>query len=409
MQTVGFATSAKFPYEPLPLSSISVGGNVMADLSHTVENDLDEVVNVYETLYNRDAAKLFQAIKPDQFWRFFIDGINQKEENGWLGFEYREAGYLLAMMNAFLKISEPIEDLNNLIKNIHLISTSNVKNLNYDISSIEKKGCYRSLNGIHPLVTGCPIGTLTNSPKGLGEILEKINKVGSETFLPMLCIHYVDNSRESSFIIPDTVSSFGDFKSQHIDSRTQEMLLNILSTNEVLLIFLHLALDSNKTLLNSGVEVSKNVEREILVIIDQYKNSIKKASSNYEKFKVIIKFVQDCERFHPFFDANTRVFSMIIKNYLLIDNGLPPMICDTCPSRIVGYSYDELIPDYIECMRKTLDLAQGIEPYDVKINDILDKLNETEKNYFFEVREIAIKFQEACAFRSKQPKTSDLF
>lgn len=365
-----------------------------AEKNISLKKDLDEIIDTYKAQYNRDSSNLFRAIKPEEFWRFFIDGNKQKNENGWLGFEGREPGYLIAMMKAFQILLNSSQDINQFIKTIHLITTEFVKRTNYDQNDIEKKGNYRKLNGIVSTISGCPIGTENMSEKGLREVLNRIKNPSSKSFLPVLAIHYPNDSGKLSYIVPDSVHSLGSIPSQHIEAETQKMLTNLLNTKNVLLIFSHLALDSNKALKENGLGVTESVEYEMTYLINAYSNSIKNASSEYGKVKVIIEFVQECERFHPFFDANTRVFSMIFKNYLLIQNGFPPMICDSNPNRICGYSCDELIPEYIESMKKTLNLARGIEPNEVKTDEIVSKLSEKERTYFTEFIDLAKKFQQ---------------
>ena len=365
-----------------------------AEKNKRSKKDLEEIIDTYKALYNQNSSNLFRAIKPEEFWRFFVDGNKQKIENGWLGFEDREPGYLLAMMKAFQILLNSSDDLNKVIKTIHLTTTEFVKRTNYDQDSIEKKGSYRRLNGIVSKITGCPIGSENNSEKGLREVLNKINNTSSKGFMPVLAIHYPNDSAKLSYIVPDSVHSMGSIPSQHVEAETQKMLTNLLDTKNVLLIFTYLALDSNKALKENGIGVSESVEFEMTNLINTYHNSIKNASSDYEKVKAIIEFVQECERFHPFFDANTRVFSMIIKNYLFIQNGFPPMICDSNPNRICGYSCDELIPDYIESMKKTLNLARGIEPNEMRTDEIVSKLSAKDKTYFNEFVELARKFQQ---------------
>lgn len=105
----------------------------------TGSQELVKVLQEFESLYNSDPAKLLQAIRPEYYWYFFIDGKLLQKEKGWLGFEEREPGYLLAMTKAFQRLFQPYDNLNSLIKNLHLIATQSVDRTNYDNVRTEKK------------------------------------------------------------------------------------------------------------------------------------------------------------------------------------------------------------------------------------------------------------------------------
>ncbi|MFA6303945.1 MAG: hypothetical protein WC627_12550, partial [Legionella sp.] len=80
-------------------------------------------------------AHHFEDFPPHQIWRLFIDAKLQKSENGWLDYEHREPGALMAMLNCIKFLEDNISALVNidLLKNIQKLCSSSVNNLTSEI------------------------------------------------------------------------------------------------------------------------------------------------------------------------------------------------------------------------------------------------------------------------------------
>lgn len=266
---------------------------------------------------------------------------------------------------------------------------------------LKKKGFYRSLNGINQIISGCPLHYENTSDLGLAEIIQSIRKQNYQKFLQVLAVRDMRDESDIYFIVPDKISSFGNnFRIEHITENTYLMLKNLLTSNRASqLILIYLPLDSTGQLLQNGNQVMQAVDAGMISFINDYYDSINKATTPYVKFIISLLFIQQCERFHPFIDAVTRIHSMELLKRVLMDNALPLMICNLDPNRIAGYSCNELILECVETMKKTLRLAKGIEPYDLKTSDILLSLDKPQKEYFDEVVKTAKELQQQLVSR----------
>lgn len=83
------------------------------------------------------------------------------------------------------------------------------------------------------------------------------------------------------------------------------------------------------------------------------------------------------------------LITLLLRNYLLIKNGFPPMICDNNPNIISGSSLKDLLPIYIENMKRTFALAKGVEPYQACTSDIIKQLKPEQKEYAAKVETVA--------------------
>lgn len=96
---------------------------------------------------------------------------------------------------------------------------------------------------------------------------------------------------------------------------------------------------------------SEEIEKIATIAIDQYGTNITLASEPIEKLRSIIEFIVNLERMHPFADANTRTFSMLLLNRELIRQGFSPTILYD-PNRMAGYSVDELMNEVTQGMER---------------------------------------------------------
>jgi len=349
---------------------------------------LDNIEKQYDKLFKSYFTQLRNAIPPQEIWRLFIDGNRQHQ--GWIAFEKTEPGYLHAMLLAFQKLFEPVSDLYQFIVTLHHLATNQVKNLNFDI---ESKDLYRTSrvfavitysteNGVDELIQymksyniqdkDFPSITFFKSTEGLGSItiatpIQVLKSLHQDSFKSS----YIDvNALAEKNSIPCYFSS----KNVVITSITDEKLINELKKPGATF-FLEHFLDEKQNNFNNLFQL------RMQKFIESYKQKILLSNSKLEKLKVIIHFIQNCERLHPFVDGNTRTFSMLLLNYLLLQNNFPFVIRDN-PNCIYALSIDELVQDIINGMQQTLDLAIGIPPYKIELHKLCEKLTPHEKKHF---------------------------
>jgi len=89
--------------------------------------------------------------------------------------------------------------------------------------------------------------------------------------------------------------------------------------------------------------------------------------------------------FTRFLDANTRTFSMLLMNELLMANGFPPAILED-PNRSTAYALDEVIQEVIKGMQRTMELIKtGTLQDELTTQQLQNFLTEEEKDYFKQV------------------------
>jgi hypothetical protein len=123
------------------------------------------------------------------------------------------------------------------------------------------------------------------------------------------------------------------------------------------------------------------IEEKLTELINQYNSKITTINDPLQKLDTILNFIQSCEQLHPFFDGNTRVFSMLLLNKLLMQNGLPPAVLYN-PNRSTGYTIEELRNEVLDGMENTFNLIQNHTLYNVTTDEILKRLSQAEINYF---------------------------
>lgn len=311
---------------------------------------LTNILNEYKTSYDSDPIKLRATIPIEEMWRFFIDGVLQAKDN-WIGFEKREPGYLLAMINAFQIIFDMDSKLDlELIKKIHKVATKDVSNTNYDKHGT--KGEFRK-----ELNTSCSYGiSHGNSTKdGILEILDDVLKNNDCKFIKGI---ELSQSESKADLDNEDILKY----------KTNPEKLDMLGISYHFRFF------------TKGKDEKAFVET-VLDFIKTYEKNINAEKSPINKLIAIIKLIRDCERLHPFSDANCRTFCMILTNYLLIRNGFPLAIQNN-PNCFDGCTVLELTSEILDGMNNTFNLIKNKSLYDVKTSDILKNVTEDQKKYF---------------------------
>ena len=394
----------------------------------------------YQQHYQGDIKQLKNAIHPSEIWRFFIDGNRQKE--GWLKFEKKEPGYLYAMTQAFQKIFEPASDLEALIKELHALATTSVKNLLYQsefkqgvshyrnqhltytgVSTHTQAGMLELINTVknydckttYPDVTAFPILMLTDFEKNCGISSSRWYMPDNMVYknpLPSKIKPSVTTSDHSTDIATQSERKTNHnetINSTNTITKSDNKTTRHKTTNDdnTLLEFTYCECipDDLKTLLGlidkclkhpnkavtllyhvndggeDGVMVENIMTERMRSHIATYQKDIKSSKEPYDKLTTILTFIRKCERLHPFLDANTRTFSMLLLNHLLIQNNFPIVIRND-PNMSYAVTIEDYIEDVIEGMDRVLALAKGIFPYHVKTSDILAKADRQEIKTF---------------------------
>jgi hypothetical protein len=332
---------------------------------------LNDVLKKYQDTYKSNPAILINSIAPTQFWRFLMDGEDQ--HTGMLGYDVNERGYIRAMSHAFPEIFSPTEDLMGLIKKLHLLATTNVENLYYNKNATDAPGEFRK-----NMVSR--VGNLEHvmSTSGMDELLLKIKNIKPNDNW-VLFLELSDKKNNTTYILPDEFSH-EEKDYLHVSLATRKTLYDILGNGGRALISMQAVNDHSETHERKTITQALNTHMEKLIA--KYNYQINRDVTKIAKLKTIIAFTQDCELKHPFRDANTRTFSMLLRNHLLMQNGFPPVIDDN-PNRVYAYSRNELLYYVVEGMNRTLLLAEGIEPYKPTTNDLIRKLSSEQKSYFY--------------------------
>lgn len=290
-------------------------------------------------------------------WRFFIDGILQQEEKGWMQFEERESGYLRAVTNSMAYALSHINDQMDVqfIKTIHRLALSDVTDTNYDTTE-EKPGEARSDTIWYALA---PQDVTKN---GITEIISLLEQ---QDFLRLYFkrIKVEINSRilagmserEKKQLVIETLDEIKKRGPVYIEG------------------FYGKEYDHNRKFL---------IEKQLSTFINEYESAVKNAENNQDqKIRAILSFVRNCEHMHVFADGNGRTFYMIALYYLFIKNGLQlPLMEDI--NHISGNSLDEIIIKIKKGWENTQALSRDKKIFDLSTSDILASLNKNEMNYF---------------------------
>ena len=111
----------------------------------------------------------------------------------------------------------------------------------------------------------------------------------------------------------------------------------------------HYAINKRDSRLDVPKESLENLTNYVEKIVAKYNYEISQPLSAESKLKTIIELIVSLERTHPFVDANTRTFSMLLLNKELLRNGFSPTILNN-PNRFAGLSRAELYNEVVNGM-----------------------------------------------------------
>ncbi len=299
----------------------------------------------------------FDDISILEVWRLFIDGVKQKEENGWKQFEKREPGYLQAVCKAMAYALNHIDDdlTVALIQTLHKLAMEGVSYTRYK-NTLEKPGEIRSSWAAYYIAKD----TLTKN--GIREIIDKMQ---NQSFLK-LC-----------------------FQNSHHEIISIDYNCNLShEEKEQLILFLyHYVLNGNNLSMESYNDEKYNQERqqliqeELIAFITDYNFSMETAKNQENKIRAILIFIKNCQQLHVFPDGNGRVFYMILLYALFAKNAIPLPLMENI-NHIDGYSLDELMLKIRQGWENKQSLLMKGNLFEANTIDILMKMDHKEKKYY---------------------------
>ncbi len=354
-----------------------------------IHNPLDITVSHYITTVEKidikkaETSHVVNMIKQYFGWSLSDEQIEQLTlqnlldlDRGWFPYELNEQGYLKAMHHGFSVIFDFSHDLNlDFIKLLHVMVTNGVSGTLFD-SAEQKTGEFRQESDTGPRITYhskagvksfvSQMRDNNEAYKDMSIIFNFYNKfifdINNTVLRLVLSKEFQDSDNETKRIkllsfyknaeIPDqiegliaelmlikNVDDFSEFLSTYIKEQDKTFHIHLLNNQ------------SNKD--------TKKLELLITFLLNRYKKSIAESKSPLDKLVAIIDFIQDCERTHPFIDANTRTFSMLLLNRLLMNNGFPLAMLDN--PNLFGslLSREELGGEIITGMQNTFDLIKN--------------------------------------------------
>ena len=224
-------------------------------------------------------------------WRPFIDGDRQrydylhessfmdtkesilsfKQKRGWLTWD---KNYLKGMCVAFAEMLKHLKKGGELtlpfVKRMHFLTMNGVANTNYDTEKNQKIGVFRECKEVGYLIEAerCPLG--------MKELKE--------------------NSRNRPYM---TLRGYIDFK-------TEEKSIYYVSSITP----------------KEDQKISEALDGYFNQFIEEYKKELDAVKNKRDlQLRVIVIFIREISQLHPFLDGNGRTFSMIILNFLLMQNG----------------------------------------------------------------------------------------
>lgn len=349
--------------------------------------------------YSRFFSSDFTAINltdipQDDFYRFFIDRKLVDKELGWIQYENREPGCLAALCKAaeiawFHEIENTNIDI-DLIKSLHKAITSNVKNLN---SSDFTPGEFRkNFTGFRLNSSQFPA-----SEAGIYDILQRIlqqhlaeydSKENQEkTKADFQYAHNHAKSAEekndfasvdaaipgstgSSLTIPETgpYAIIAHYSTENIHDAINDFFRNHtneerekLNLNEKIKELAHFIKKTYSNLLYRA-SAPHIIPTEMDQVIQQYNTRIIEAKSREEKLSIIADSIWEFEHIHPFRDANTRVFVVMLCNRLLLQQGFG-LVMFNDPNMFDGFGKEELAKALDIALKNTRSIVQDIHSH----------------------------------------------
>jgi hypothetical protein len=324
---------------------------------------LDGVIQSFNKAYDNDVNELLSAIPANDMWRFVIDGRHQIFGLEWCDYDKKEPGYLDAMISAWIYMLDHFKKSGSLtldfIKTLHETTLKEVKGTiphgqrnEYDFNNT--------------------VGTTTIYPfyrmsaKKIESVLSKLRKGN-----PLISLHLPFSNLNVNYQNLDEMLT----KKDDLYESAQDLLFTSCSIRQG---------KPNMEL----KDYQKIADDTFNRLIKEYNNNMKEAEKSlhpfksYNKLKVIIEFIAECEQSHPYVDGNGRTFCFLLLNFLLLQNNFPPVILDN-PNNFDFSDTNSLISDVIEGMRNALTLAQDKTLFNSSTSDRFSEKSKEQNNRSF--------------------------
>ncbi len=305
-------------------------------------------------------------------------------DRGWLPFEANEPGYIKALVGAFQTIFDFSTHVDNaFIKKMHALAISQVKHTEYEEEWDDNPDEFRSNSRAYFRFSNTKV-----TEAFVKQIIEQnhshlsIHLTISDPELQTNIARFPIN-QESMHVMREYLAD--EKNKQEIDSESYRLAMELLTKLSVTTNATELAHCLWELITNPSpghtfalesfqpdkphYTLTKTMER----FLEIYNLAISAATTPLDKLHAIIRVVQASERLHPFKDANTRTFSMLILNHLLLRNGFPPAILLN-PNQMGTSSDLEALELVLDGMENTLKLAKGEKLFSVDTSEILNFL-----------------------------------
>jgi hypothetical protein len=266
------------------------------------------------------------------FYRFVVDGYRHQHEHGWLGYAMRESGSLSGAITALqYAISQRIDDKKvsiELIKMIHRLATRDIV-----FHDMMRPGCFREKASRFILIAdSAPDGYC--SREGVKDLINFVHRYRSK----------------GCALFPEWLSS------QH-QEEIETMYRRHVNASECSDKFTYESLERDECHWIFRPPAHDSIEFAITSMIDQYQRDIDAVYVHEDKLRVIVDFIQELERIHPFYDGNGRTFYILLQR-LLIQNEFLPTIMKN-PNHIDGCSAEEVMLEIREGILFTQQLIDN--------------------------------------------------
>lgn len=277
------------------------------------------------------------AIPKEELYRLIVDG----RFGGWWDYENRQPGCLEA---AFAGLAYVITQLKNpltvqQIAAIHHACTANVANLDQQSTS--------ELRSQRSHIEGHVIRAETATLEGVVDLLEMIESQAAfgeySACLAKGCA-------------PDQIDPLTAI---HHDSINAIRLHYGVSTNAELADKLLPDIKAGQYVYRAPCLASEEAFTEQMqYLLQQYHKQIKEAANTRERKNAIVNLVYEMEHLHPYFDANTRTFTVCVLAGELLKNGLDMAVFMNPNLFCSAYSRAQLATLVDEGMQEVRALAQ---------------------------------------------------
>ncbi|MGQ3887520.1 hypothetical protein ACQUW5_00635 [Legionella sp. CNM-1927-20] len=255
-----------------------------------------------------------------------VDVINMQQ--GWIGFEETEPGYLLHVTRGLATVLSSVVEREPLslefIKRLHKISTEKVENMLEQTS-----GEFRCRPALWLLV---------KEADSLAGLIESIN------------------------YLKEVTKRHGKSQFEFRNATKSEPIGNLGQDSEELAALLWEEKNRQEIYFYAGGRSIDNIEDFLNTIgeeqINELKAQLKVAKTKEEKLTAIFSYLKYAVLFHPFQDGVGRTYSMLLSQYLLMQENLLPVLLVNS-NIIPGYSVEELVTEYMRAENEMEKILQN--------------------------------------------------